>query len=329
MSGPFELADAEFWSEPLKNLDKVSEAHETGPGRVLVIDGPGEVDLEARKSLPIPVYYLAPQTDTRSFAFQDIAVILLSRLEDRAVFCGMAADPLTIPREPATEAGDPTVLIGSSYVLDLRKHPQIPWRPGTYLVTLAMRDLVSNRARVRLGPSPAKFKDPEVEKFLREQAPPAPAPVSPEPGDPFPSYRPDAKSPPLPEEEGIALAVDRVVVTSKDARAALRASFRLAPLRGELISGAAEGSPAAIIPITLVLTGTETIFPLAFTVRAPAFGKPGDAMLTGHFSIDLLDIPHFKTRPQTYFVYAFAGAAMAGPAPVGLVSEDMLPGRGR
>jgi hypothetical protein len=42
--------------------------------------------------------------------------------------------------------------------------------------------------------------------------------------------------------------------------------------------------------------------------------------------LDLLKIGRIATRPQTFFIYAFAGSEMAGPALMAVVSPDSLPG---
>jgi hypothetical protein len=319
--GPFKQSDEEFWTEPLKNLSRVSDEHAMKFQRALIIDGPREVDPGARKTLPVSLYYLAPQSDVFSFTFQDVAIVVASRREDRQVFCDMATDPITAPREHSTAKPDPDVFSGSSRVLDLKEHPNIPWQSGTWFVNVLVRDLVSNRIEIELADSASKRKDPESRK---EEKPPAPAPASPEAGDPLPHYQAYAKSPALPDKPGIALSVERVIVAKHGSRAELAASFRLAPLRGELVPGASGDEPKAVIPITLVIIGTENAYPLPFTVRAPAYGNIGDTELTGHFALDLFDIPHFDPRAQTYFVYAFAGEVMAGPATLGLVSEEML-----
>jgi hypothetical protein len=320
--GPFALSDDEFWGEPLNHLDKASAPYDMKPKRALLVDGPKEVDLQARESLPVPVYYLHSAADAFSFAFQNVAIVVAARAEDRAVFCNMAAPRITVPMEPPEGKPSPTTFFGDSKVLNLKERG-LPWKPGTWFVNVIVRDLVSNRVQIHLGEPASKYKDPEVEKFLKSQKYPPPAPVSPEPGKPLPHYQLYGRSPAVPDSQGIALSVDRVIVTRRGNRGELSASFRLAPLPGELVPGASGDGPKAVIPITLIVTGTENSFPLPFTVRAPAYGNAGDTELTGHFALDLFDVPQFDARAQTYFVYAFAGEVMAGPAAMALVSEEM------
>jgi len=96
------------------------------------------------------------------------------------------------------------------------------------VITVLLREHASNRVRVELGNKAGGYHDEEVEKFLaaeREKA--AAPPVSPKPGKPVPSYVAIDGSPAIPDEVGITLAADRVVVGSPGARSILRGAFRL------------------------------------------------------------------------------------------------------
>src|SRR5690606_28083982 len=97
---------------------------------------------------------------------------------------------------------------------DLRADLGLAWQPSTYMITVLLREHASNRVRVELGNKAGGFHDEEVEKFLAaERAKPAAPKVSPKPGRPLPSYEAVEGSPAIPDQIGITLVSDRVVVS--------------------------------------------------------------------------------------------------------------------
>jgi hypothetical protein len=174
-----------------------------------------------------------------------------------------------------------------------------------------------------------------VLKFLEaHRTPPLPpAPASPE------LVKELEGAPAIPAEEGIAFAVDRVVLNKPGARSLLKGAFRLKARKAEIVPPAnaatperplpeyGEPRPTAIVPITLVCLGTVGNAPSVLRLRVPSFDKvaaEGDA-ITGQFAIDLLADKNLAARPQTFSIYGFAGEPMTGPHTFATVTEPMLP----
>jgi len=202
-------------------------------------------------------------------------------------------------------------------VLDPDDHQILDWQPSTYVITVLLRDQASNRVRVDLGQQAGAYHDEEVERFLAEQHAKAAAPVvSPKPGKPVPSYAAIEGSPAIPDQVGVVMAGDRVVVQAAGARAILRGAFRLPVRASEL---ATDGS--AVVGITLVVNASDQ--PQSGVLRLDAPATVTDGVGTGYFAIDLI-AEGLAAEPQTYFVFAFSGELMAGPTPVALVAESRL-----
>jgi len=199
-----------------------------------------------------------------------------------------------------------------------------------------MRDFLSNRARVKLENSPRSFNDPEVGKFLEARRGKSPPPeVAPPPGNPLPSYRKGDDSPAIPDEPGIKMTVERVVVLTDDSKCILRGAFRLPVLPHEVVKPPADPPqpnapppPTAVMGITLLLAGAETPGPWVVRLDVPSYDPIDPAAeapaATGYFALDLLaaGVPRL---PQTLFIYAFSGAILEGPLPAALIAESMLP----
>ncbi|HEY3818179.1 MAG TPA: hypothetical protein VGL81_13460 [Polyangiaceae bacterium] len=323
------IDDAAFWSDPWVNLgERVTQLVLEGTP-ALAFAAPGRVDLRHRDTLPVAVLYVAPRKDTYEFRFENIALVAATRLEDGATFVGRPFEWAAFAR---IEGEPPPGFVGAKHTAELRQALDLPWRPATYQVWLLFRDQQTKPVRVSVEHT-ASFEDPEVKKFLEAAALPEPAPPWPAQADPFPTFRPTAGSPPLPER-GIALAADRVVVVKKGAVAAVRGSFRLPVARLNVVRHP-EGPgphPTAIVRVTLVITGSEEVGPLVIPLRVPTFDPipkdAADALVTGHFAVDLNAWPDKLGAGQTLFVRAFAAGETAGPALMGLVPEDGLPGRG-
>lgn len=337
---PFDLQGAEYWSKPFKNVSKLMFEAVTRKRASLTIDAPPDVDFAQRKELPVPVLHVASQRDLAQFRFQDIAVLTGVRLEDGLVKVAQAMVAPPVASEPDDTEHDATTFAGGTYKLDARARLGIPSERGTWLFTLVLRDIVSNRVRARVGKT-ADWDDPEVARFLAQQpVPPAPA-VAPAPGSPLPGYFAVAASPAVPAEPGIALAAPRVVVTKAGEKAVVAGSLRVA-VPPRQITARAEGEPypqvagkppGAIVPVTVIAVSSNKSDPvhMVLSMQVPSFdavpaGATG-AVVTAHFAFDLFAQRGVQRAAHTYFLYAFCGEHMAGPVPVGLVTEDMLPGK--
>ena len=354
-NGSFQMSDREFWEQPAKAYDKAYEETvlERKPG--FLIDAPEIVDFEGRSSIPVPVFYAMKQKDSWGIELLRDGVIVASRLEDRGCWAGTVRkmtgeddetlpDPASLLR-PSGPPPKPDKIEEQFVVANLRETPQIPWERGTYEARVLIRDQVSNAVRSVIQDPPPPFNDPEVAKFLaaRKAPPPAPAPVSPKPAVPFPSYVKEEDSPEIPAEVGISFSLPRVVILELGARAIVKLSFRLAEMPGDVVLPAVDpitamlvepvaSPPTAIVPLHLLLTGSLESDPALLHLRVPVWDSidenaPGAREVTGHVTLDLFQLypPLMQGKAQTFFVYAISGEIFEGPVLMALVTTDMLP----
>jgi hypothetical protein len=106
----------------------------------------------------------------------------------------------------------------------------------------------------------------------------------------------------------------RVVIRAPETEARMRISFRLALTSGVL--------PLAV-PVWLVMIGSARAGLAVQRLDIPPEeleGTPSAPAVNGSIEVDLLRHPSIaRSEAQTYFIYAFAGAAMAGPVLMGVV----------
>jgi hypothetical protein len=174
------------------------------------------------------------------------------------------------------------------------------------------------------------YRDPAVEAFLAEGPTlpqlPAPAQVWPPLGDAEDERRPRhgagqvEGAPALPSGVGVALNLPAEAPAAGADPVWLRGSFRL-PLRPRhLVRGHDVGDPAAtaVAPVHLVVTAASHALVRQVTLHVPVrHALEADAPEgTGAFAVDLRTTPGVSTEATTHFVYAFAGGALSGPAPI-------------
>jgi len=79
----------------------------------------------------------------------------------------------------------------------------------------------------------------------------------------------------------------------------------------------------AIVPITLVLTGSDRPAPVVLPLKLPSYDpvdrNADSAIVSGYFAIDLCKLSDIAAIEQTVFIYAFSGEVMVGPVPIALV----------
>jgi len=336
----FGLSDDEFWTAPRRTAMAVAQRL-WGEGRdVTAIDAPRSVPIDKRTTLPVVVYRAGSYRDLWALSFADRALITAVDLEQNRVFAGPVVNEADVepPAEPIDPDQAPKGDTTDSAVVDLREVVDLPWQPSTYVVTVILRDMVSNRVRVELGKSASTYHDDEVAKFLAaHKAEATPPHIHPVPGDPLPSYGAIDGSPAVPDAPGISFAADRVVVLDQSARCVLRGAFRLPARSHEIVkperreaSGQGTGTtppPTAVVAITLLATGGDDATATLLRLDVPSWDPidPANPIVTGHFALDLLSSSLLPHRAQTYFLYAFSGDAMVGPVPAALVSKEMLP----
>jgi len=334
---PFGLSENEYWSDPWKNLSEFAWDRIGNNIEGIVIDCPDFVALDFRQTLPMLAYYSGQTADLQYAPFDRVAVIAAMNLEENRLLARGAIARDAPPPSPPTAKPAPG-FSGLEYLVDLRQATGMEWRPSIYLVTVVMRDKVSNRQNVRLEYSKMSFEDPEVKKFLEEQRRKLP-PRTPSPPvtDRSVRYSLQKDSLPLPEAIGITLAADRIVVGRAGEKGRLRGSFRLPVSPADVARLPAKSASVDALPVTavaaiaLMATGSEISSPVVLPLNVPSHqmvtGTPEAPVAVGYFEIDLLKIPALLANPQTYFIYAFSGEVMAGPVLMAIVGEDSLPVR--
>jgi hypothetical protein len=335
---PIDFPDADYWEKLDDIPGQVSGQFLDRRDAGVAIGAPARVPIALRKTLPVVTVRFCETREDWAVPFDRHALLTAINLDENRVHAGYAGDQeAELPDVDPAEA--PTGRSSSAGSLDARERLDLPWRAGTYLLTLILREQVSNRVRVELGETAQAFEDEEVAKFLAaKQAKLAPPAVSPPPGELFPTYQKRDDSPPIPDKLGIKLVADRVVVLRPDASCVLRGAFRLAPRPREVVKPAPSPGPAApqagpqataIIGITLLITGAKIPVASLLRLNVPSYDPipagAETAPVTGYFTLDLIALGALGKTPQTSFIYAFSGEVLEGPVPAALISEDMLP----
>ena len=76
-----------------------------------------------------------------------------------------------------------------------------------------------------------------------------------------------------------------------------------------------------MVGIHIVATASRFAGPTILALRVPSFDPvPNDEMgtVTGHFNLDLFEIPSMPRVPDTYFLTAFSRDVVVGPVPLGI-----------
>jgi hypothetical protein len=322
------LEDDDFWSNPDKTRDDVIHSLIQTRKFGATIDAPSTADIAARRMLPIAVIHVAQEPELLHHSFDNEAILVAARLEDRATLVA----PLTegVPFKPVA-GGRANCIMASMQIVDAFTRLDLSIKPANYIFGVILRDRMSNRVEVGVGQQRLGYHDDEVAKFLDAQAPPEPPSVWPPPARPFPDYERRSDSPALPDQPGIELAAPRVVVFGRN-QAVLRLSYRLPVRKRDYVRRRHYPDqpplPAAVIPITLLINGSRDPGPVVLAMHVPVEERAIDrGVAVGHVSLNLFDYPPLGRHEETLFVWAFCGELMAGPTLVGIVDEGSLPGR--
>jgi hypothetical protein len=339
------VPDDSFWAAGTRSKDPVVRQH----GRSyfgVIVDAPWVVNLTARSTLPVFIYYMGEykQVVTRSFSEHGIlAVMDVDQNKLRVCRSSKAAgtdeepDPdFQVPRD------DSPIMEGHSAeieTIDLRERLHLPWKPTTLMLQAILLDLASPRVTTRLVAGGSQFEDPEVRAFLeRERAEKdPPAVVRGASALAYPTFRRMASSPELPAEGGIALNVERVVAVDDRKPVLLHGAFRVPLAPEDLVKPAHkeynaahgliadDGLPfAAVAQIHLLTIGSAdgdlNVYTLAAPVSSVTAGEKGPVG-SGYFTIDLRTVPGLPFTDQTVFFYAFSRDQATGPAVMGVVDR--------
>lgn len=330
------LPDAAFWDAASsdRGLDPIVKKFKTSYFGIL-IDGPREVQLQSRETVPLFAYYMGTYKQSASRPFPRKAVIVAIEPEQNQIF----AVPLVRKKDDAdpNEETVPEAELPAGYLMtfqaaDLRRSLKLPWAAGRVVSQVLLMDLHSNRLETKLVAGSGTFSDPEKEKFLAEER------AKKNPPGPFPAVSAaTAGAPPIPEGMGIVLSAPRVMVLEKQGRLELSGAWRLPVLPEELVKPAHEeynkanglmqkegGAYAACVGLHLVVLNSEEEVPNLYTLRLPVAKVEmvdGKSVASGKFTVDLLQLPDFPVGEETLFIYAYGKEWASEPATIGVVDR--------
>ncbi len=331
------LDNDDYWSNPTRTMDDVMDRLESEAG--LVLGAPTAVDTAQRSDLPAIIYRSGKDSDLALRSFRSYALIAAMHLDTKTLYLGYAAPQDFDPKPPRSDADELEGWTVAAHKAEIREQLNLPWQPGQYRFTAILGDELSNTAVSNFGKG---RPDPDVDALIAAEAekidPPAVFPATSKMND-CPSYERVDGSPPIPDSPGISINLERAVALREDAACILYGSYRL-PLsvRDRVKLGSEEynreagfvsddgPTPVGVVPISLVVTGADEPAACLLHLFVPTFDTPsGDSdEVTGYFSVDLLRLPDMPKDPQGYFVYAFSGESICGPAKTALVEKERL-----
>lgn len=348
--GPLKLDDADFWGNPARTRAEITAPFVDGGKEVLLYDAPAVVPIDARRNAPTQALRVATFKTLRERPFDNTAVIIVTDLVNNITSAALAIAPSTRESEPPAPPSSVPMLSGigtETFTIDLRSRLSLPWESGRYVARLVLGDQVSAGRMIELKAT-SSVVDPEVEKYKAETRSRTAVPtLAPPPVEPFVSYRRDDKSPPLPEGLGINWQLPRVCALDTGAACLLRGTFRLPVLKRHIVppgparpgtealfaqlAGGVKSAPlpTAVVPITLVGTGSQVAVPAVWRLVVPVYDaldfSANQPRGVGTFTVDMRKLQAFDGIEQTWFLYAFSDAVLAGPMTVGLTRRPRTP----
>ncbi len=330
------LPDTAFWNSGSsdRGLDPIVKKFKTSYFGI-VIDGPREVPLQERETLPLFAYYMGTYKQTATRSFPRVAAIVTMEPEKDQIFVApfvQKRGETKLKGGTVPEADLPAGYLMTFQAADVRARVELPWVAGRVISQVLLMDLHSNRLETKLVAGSGAFSDPAKEKFLAEER------AKKDPPAPFPAVSTaTAGAPPIPAEMGIVLLAPRVMVLEKQGRLELSGAWRLPVLPEELVKPAHEeynkanglmqkegGAYAACVAVHLVVLNSEEEVPNLYTLRLPVAkvemvdGKP---VASGKFTVDLLQLPDFPVGEETLFLYAYGKEWASEPATIGVVDR--------
>jgi hypothetical protein len=319
----FGLEDEEFWSDPWRTKKAVQRKLMAQGKEAFVIAAPAKVGLDAHRVFPVAVIRVYPVGGDNP-NFEASTIVTGMNLYTGELRAALAFDPPAAPRPRPHPNGLPPAMIGEGRIVDLAQRLKLPPMRGDFLITFISLDQVSERQRMKVVETVA-YEDPAVEEFFGQRlatqlGPPKVSPEAHSGARWFPIYEQRLDSPSVPSESGIQIVIERVNLVSAE-ECILTASFKLPVDKRHIVAKARE---TAIVPITLLLTGSVDRSPQFVKLHVPSYApitsEGGQNFATGHFTLDLCQMANLRTTPQTYFIYAFAGSILTGPIPSAFVA---------
>jgi hypothetical protein len=314
------LAEAATRSTPLQSAPEFLDDLLLGPAGALHLWAPQVLGLDQPAPLQVVVGVTGNFAELGRLAFLERTVVVGVDLVTGVAFAtrllgsggrGRLAPP------PGFEGGlGPTT---AAHCAEVARCPlwdatAAAWPPGRYRLTAVAADRVSNSEIVEVVRSMSTI-DPAVREA--EAASGLRVYPQPDPEGGLPRYAAHQWSLSLPADPGVLLSAERIVRAGPGVTALLEGAVRARALDGYRVSF------GALVPVTLVITGSEAPGPLVVSMRVPSFDRDvafGDAGLTARFAVDLLSLAPLADAPQTYFVHAFTADAHGGPEAVAVTA---------
>lgn len=328
--GQLGIADEEFFTAPFKNRDAIEDPLLAQQKDVLIVDAPKKVFIDTRSALPVAMIRVSHFALASGVRADEFGIVVAADALSGRVRVGRAVTP-SEKREEPEEPREGEGMCSDLAVIDVREQTDLPWRPSALSVSLIIRDEISEAMKVALTRSPGVYVDKAIEEQREKEALKAPLPaVHPalREGKPLPAYGKVDGAPEVPQEPGLTLAADRVVRLNSDAPLVLKGSFRVKVPKPLFVDAARaeplpEPKPAALVPVTLVITASVAPAPFVYNLMVPSWqADPETGLASGSFAVDLDRAGNLRASPRTFFVYGFAFDQRFGPLPIGMAGEE-------
>ncbi|MBL4687988.1 MAG: hypothetical protein JKY37_25580 [Nannocystaceae bacterium] len=323
-----DIPQSEFWTPEHPGLDRVVGDMLAAGVEATTLFCPEHAHPGRVPMLPLLVSRAQPLSRKNRSDFHEEAVLTAVGVEDQRMF---AAPLLRPPSEVAEEDDEPydppSGMSGVGLSVDAQERLQLPDDPASYVLRVLTREQRSNPVRVEVVPDPQRFADPSVTRLRKAHRdetglhavwPTLRAGVS---------YATDASTT-IPAAQAIVLAAQSALFVSESTRWILRGAFRLPVEPRNVVPPDQTDNPAylgatAVVPIHLLLLGSEFRGPQSLTLYVPGFASTlaDERTVVGKFAIDLLSMPQIARRLQTHFIYALAGSVISDPCLSALVPE--------
>jgi hypothetical protein len=290
----------------------------------IAIAAPRRIDVDAQASLPIAIALRCDGERDWDLPLGDNGLLVATDLRSGHVGVVPALVPLKVLASrggaqadragPVRPPADALAGHGAQVVwTEARGRLGMPWQRGLWRFALVSFDWLSNLVDVELSGGPDATP-----------AMPAPRPVQPPPAVRVPgppTYLRLTRTPPAPTQ-GVQfkLTLDERHAASRlvlDAAFVLPAPAHALAADLRVADGGQERDVAAVLPMTLLLVGANTIYPWRRDFAVPAYGAavPAGARVEGAICLDAFDgMP--APGPGHYAGYLVVDGAVLGPQPI-------------
>jgi hypothetical protein len=291
----------------------------------LFIDGPKRVPRTQHDDIALIGLRASTIRDNVSVGLVRRGVLVATRLETDETLAALAYRQPDEPRTPTPPRDPATLPKGRSvktFTLALdQRIPEVRTRPGTYATTLLLFDRRSNQVVTRIDGAPDKNAMGQTEgsppiELGHPQCPEAPG------------------CPPSPKDSAILLASTGPTGQGAARSWMVHGSYLVPVSPNDVVKpptatpskgrdAQSPGTPVAVLPVQLVLSGEEDAAPVVIPMRVPVY-QPlehirGQAMARGHFSINLLSVAP-ALKPQSYAAWALSRRQISEPIVIRLAT---------